>query len=79
MQDCETWVDMNLTGSYGMQFTTTDWKYVFREVVYGIWFWRNRLTDGMVDSLVPPEAFSKDAVKRASELQIAFDIASLWS
>lgn len=77
VQDCETWVDMNLTSSYGMYFTTKDWCYVFREAAYGIWTWRNRLIHGVVEHLIPPGIFANDVITRVRESQMAFGIALL--
>lgn len=73
-QSSQTWVDRNLSCNLGSSVTALGWQYLFREVVYGGWYWRNQIVHNTVDRLLPPAIFVKDAFLRLRLLILAHDM-----
>lgn len=69
-----TWVDRNLSCNMGVGVTTLGWKYLFREVAFGGWIWRNKFVHNTVDRLIPPAIFVKEAMSRLRLLILAHEI-----
>lgn len=49
----------------------TDWRYVFREALSTIWYWRNQLVHGNVTCLPPPWTVSKEIISRSRKLELS--------
>lgn len=73
-RSCREWVDMNMSANMGTRVTTLGWRYIFREVAYGGWFWRNQVVHNTVDTLLPPSIFVKEAMTRVRLLFLAHNV-----
>lgn len=58
------WVMKNLESSWGRPTSTWEWRYVFRETVSSIWYWRNQLIHDSVERLPPPIQVYREIVSR---------------
>lgn len=48
-----------------------DWRYVFREALSTIWYWRNQLVHGNIIDLPPSRTISKEILSRSRKLESA--------
>lgn len=72
--DAQAWVMSNVTPSSRTSALAKQWPYLFREIAYGIWYWRNKLLHSPDVVHPPSQVFLSTAVKRSRDLRLAWAI-----
>lgn len=51
-----------------------EWRYIFRETVHNVWFWRNRVLHGDIHRALPAHVISRDIILKVTNLDCVLSI-----
>lgn len=66
------WVEANMTSSWRPRSQQEKWRYIFREAVSSIWYWRNQKIQECVRQTPPPTRIRDDILCRVNKLLVAY-------
>lgn len=66
--DPASWVSANLQNAWGALDDSLEWRYVFREAVMSIWYWKNQKAHGCITQFPLPSWVRDEILCRVNKL-----------
>lgn len=69
------WIKRNLRATWQHDNSQGEWRYIFREAIHSLWFWRNRIIHGDIENFPPAHNVARDIVWRATRLEFVHTLS----
>lgn len=62
----------NMDASWPKLLMSVEWRYIFRQAVHNLWYWRNQVAHHLVLIFPPPVHARKEILDRVNTLDIVY-------